>query len=87
MSKEGAQPNNYNLRSARPIDTSESQDKEEVMARSMNNHIHLEPFKGQGEDPERWFHYFERFCQHHNLNAERAALAMPFHLKGVAKVR
>ena len=44
---------------------------------SSNTHIHLESFKGQGEDPEKWFNYFERYCQYHNLNADRAALSMP----------
>ena len=57
-----------------------------MAAHHPHTHIHLEPFKGQGEDPERWLAYFERYCQYHNLNADRAALSMPFHLKGVAKI-
>ena len=83
---QGAQSSNYNLRSAGPInqDSSDSEGEEEIM--SSNTHIHLDSFKGQGEDPEKWFNYFERYCQYHNLNADRAALSMPFHLKGVAKI-
>ena len=86
MSKEGARPTNYNLRSAGPVDSDTSDSEDEGANMNHNNNIQLEPFKGQGEDPEKWFLYFERYCQYHNLNADRAALAMPFHLKGVAKI-
>lgn len=86
---QGAQPSNYNLRSAGPVGTDSDSEIEEELnmaAPHSHSHIHLEPFKGQGEDPERWLSYFERYCQYHNLNADRAALSMPFHLKGVAKI-
>lgn len=51
----------------------------------MSNQIHLDSFKGQGEDPHRWFNYFERWSTFMNMNNEKAALALPFHLKGIAK--
>ena len=73
---QGAKPSNYNLRSPGPVnqDSSDSEGEEETM--SSNTHIHLESFKGQGKDQEKWFNYFERYCQYHNLNADRAALSI-----------
>ena len=45
---------------------------------AMNNQIHLDSFKGQGEDPTKWFMYFERWATFMNMADDRAALAMPF---------
>ena len=52
---------------------------------NMNSHLNMEPFKGQGQDTDKWFAYFERYTIFMNLNEQRAALALPFFLKGVAK--
>ena len=52
---------------------------------SMNNQIQLEPFKGQGQEPAKWFGYFERWATFMNMTDDRAALALPFHLKVIAK--
>ena len=52
---------------------------------NMNSHIHLDNFKGQGEDPNKWFTYFERWAAFMNMNGDRAAMALPFYLKGIAK--
>ena len=51
---------NYNLLSAGPV-LSDSSDSEEEETMVHNSHIQLEPFSGQGEDPEKWFCYFETF--------------------------
>ena len=51
----------------------------------MNSHIHLENFKGQGEDPNKWFTHFERWAAFMDMNGDRAAMALPFYLKGIGK--
>ena len=51
----------------------------------MSSQINLEAYRGQGEDAQKWFTYFERWTTFMNYNEERAALALPFHLKGIAK--
>ena len=51
----------------------------------MNSQIQLEPFKGQGQEPAKWFGYFESWATFMNMTDDRAALALPFHLKGIAK--
>ena len=51
----------------------------------MNIHIHLENFKGQGEDPNKWFTHFERWAAFMDMNGDRAAMALPFYLRGIAK--
>ena len=51
----------------------------------MSDQINLEAYRGQGEDAQKWFTYFERWSTFMNNNEERAALALPFHLKGIAK--
>ena len=63
-------------------DNSDSEEKGDTM--NHNSHIQLEPCKGQGENPDKWFSCLKRYCQYHNLNADRAALAIPF--QGVAKI-
>ena len=47
----------------------------------MSKQINLEAYRGQGEDAQKWFTYFERWSTFMNYNEERAALALPFHLK------
>ena len=51
----------------------------------MNSQIHLDSFKGQGEDQNKWFTDFERWAAFMNINGDRAAMALPFYLKGIAK--
>ena len=51
---------------------------------NMNSHIYLKNFKGQGEDPNNWFTYFERWAVFMDMNGDRAAMALPFYLKGIA---
>ena len=51
----------------------------------MNQQIQLESFKGQGEDPHKWLMYFERWAAFLNMDKPKAAMALPFHLKGIAK--
>ena len=48
------------------------------------NYLSLEPFKGEG-DGKKWFTFFERYTTFLNVTPQRAALALPFFLKGVAK--
>lgn len=48
------------------------------------NNLNLESFKGEG-DAKKWFGYFERYTAFLNLSPQRAALALPFFLKGIAK--
>ena len=50
-----------------------------------NSHIHLENFKGQGEDPNKWFTYFERWAAFMHMNGDRAAMALPFTLRASPK--
>ena len=52
---------------------------------SMNNQIQPESFKGQGQEPAKWFACFEKWATFMNMTDDRAALALPFRLKGVAK--
>ena len=47
----------------------------------MSKQINLEAYRGQGEDAQKWFTYFERWSTFMNYNEERAALA----LKGITK--
>ena len=68
-----------------PVHQLPIEDSEEQEIGIMNSHIQLDSFKGQGEDPAKWFSYFEKYAMFNNLKDERAALAMPFHLKGIAK--
>ena len=51
----------------------------------MSSQINIEAYRGQGEDAQKWFTYFERWTTFMNYNEERAALALPFHLEGIAK--
>ena len=68
-----------------PVHQPSIDDSEEQEIGIMNSHITSDSFKGQGEDPAKWFSYFVRYAMFNNLKDERAALAMPFHLKGKAK--
>ena len=51
----------------------------------MNVQINLDSFKGQGEDPNIWFTYFKRWAAFMNMNGDRAAMALPFYLRRIAK--
>ena len=68
-----------------PVHQPSIEDSEEQEIGIMNSHITLDSFKGQGEDPAKWFSYFERYAMFNNLKDLPAALAMPFHLKGTKK--
>ena len=52
---------------------------------NMNIQINLDSFKGQGEDANKWLTYFERWAAFMNMNGDRAAMAMPFYLRRIAK--
>ena len=51
----------------------------------MNIQINLDSFKGQGEDLNKWFTYFERWAAFMNMNEYRAAMALLFYLRSIAK--
>ena len=68
-----------------PVHQPSIEDSEGQEIGIMNSHITLDSFKGQGEDPAKRFSYFERYAMFNSLKDERAAVAMPFHLKGIAK--
>ena len=51
----------------------------------MSNQISLEAYRGQGADAQKRFTYCERWSMFMNYNEESAVLALPFHLKGIAK--
>ena len=51
----------------------------------MSNQINLEAYRGQGKDTQKWFTYFERWSTFMNYKEARAALVLPFHLKGITK--
>ena len=51
----------------------------------MSNQINLEAYRGLGKDAQKWFTYFERWSTFMNYKEERAALVLPFHLKGITK--
>ena len=51
----------------------------------MNIQINSDSFKGQGEDPNKWFTYFEKWAAFMNMNGDRAAMALPFYLRSIAK--
>ena len=51
----------------------------------MNFQINLDSFKGQGEDPNKWLTFFERWAAFMKMNGDRAAMALPFYLRAIAK--
>ena len=50
----------------------------------MNYHITLDSFKGQGEDPSKWYSHFERYAMFNKLKVERG-LSYALSLKGHSK--
>ena len=52
----------------------------------MSIQINLDSFKGHGEDPNNWFTYFERWAAFMNMNGDRAATALPFYPRSIAKM-
>ncbi|MES9902580.1 MAG: hypothetical protein ABW168_07845, partial [Sedimenticola sp.] len=89
-------PLNYNLRTSGSTGTSRQAatsittqsgsraQVEQPIFDNMNS-IRLESFSGQGQDPAKWFAWFERYAALSNMKDERAAMAMPFHLQGIAR--
>ena len=81
------QPEPDNQPEPQPEPNEEPQPEPQVFGMmNMNNHLNRDPFKGQGQDADKWFAYFELYTIFMNLNEQRAALALPFFLKGVAKI-
>ena len=70
------------------VDTINSESSLDIFSQlymTMNNPVQLDNFKRQGEDPEKWWQYFQRYAAFMNMDESRGALALPFHLKGIAK--
>ena len=55
-------PSHLDTEDQSPVHQPSIEDSEEQEICTMNSHLTLDSFKGHGEDPAKWFSYFERYA-------------------------